>query len=263
MLDSSPAVFDHLLTENAVVLDYGSGRGAVLQRVGNRVRKGIGVELDERLVETANRINCFDHIEYVQGDGKNTLPFDSSSFDIILAMDVLEHVGDERPYLREFYRLLRPNGSLVVEVPAKGPFRALDIGNIKYNFPRLHRWFYHYVARQPDYYEQNFSSSAAMFGQFSRDATEHRHYSVDQLKKLTEPDFRLERYELVSFFFELIQFLEVLACKPFGRSSAKLFIWLMRQDAKIRFPLGRAYFIGIFKKNGEPPPTALPGHIPG
>ena len=51
-----------------------------------------------------------------------------------------------------------------------------------------------------------------MFGQFTRDATEHRRYSVEKLKEIADPYFLLERYELVSFFFELIQFVEVLAC---------------------------------------------------
>ncbi|MGD1073385.1 MAG: class I SAM-dependent methyltransferase [Bryobacteraceae bacterium] len=242
------AIFDSLLSKNRVVLDYGCGSGRFLQEAGQRIGEGIGVDLDGRLVETANSTSMFGHVRYVQGDAKTRLPFESDRFDVIFAFDVIEHLGDEAPYIQEFYRLLRPGGRLVIEVPSRGPFRAFDIGNIKYNFPRLHRWFYYYVARQPEYYEKNFGPDAPMFGQFTRDAGEHKHYSVVDLEKIAAPRFQLERHILFGFFFELIQFVEVIACKPFGRSGSKLFSWLMEQDSRLLSPIGRAYFLGVFKK---------------
>ena len=45
------------------------------------------------------------------------LPFAQGGFDAVLSLDVLEHVPDYRAALREFARVLRPGGQLVLSVP--------------------------------------------------------------------------------------------------------------------------------------------------
>jgi SAM-dependent methyltransferase len=45
------------------------------------------------------------------------LAFPDGSFDAVLSLDVLEHVPDYRAALREFARVLRPGGRLVLSVP--------------------------------------------------------------------------------------------------------------------------------------------------
>src|SRR5262249_10002097 len=46
------------------------------------------------------------------------LPFAGASFDVVLALDVIEHVADDVTLLQEARRVLRPGGVLVVTVPA-------------------------------------------------------------------------------------------------------------------------------------------------
>lgn len=46
------------------------------------------------------------------------LPFASCSFDLVLALDVLEHLDDDTAGLREISRLLKPGGLLLLTVPA-------------------------------------------------------------------------------------------------------------------------------------------------
>ena len=240
-----------LLTKQISVLDYGCGSGQFLQLVGDKIGDGIGIDLDVRLVEKAASSNGFANVRYLHADASANLPFENERFDVIVTFGVLEHVGPEQPYIQEFHRLLRPAGSLVIAVPSMGPFRAFDIGNIKYNFPRLHRWFYYYVAHQPGYYDQNFGADAPMFGQFSRSASRHNHYSATDLVSLTAPYFRMDRYRRYGLFFELIQFLEVVLCKPFGRSRAKLLAYLIEQDCKLLSPLGWANIVAVFRKQGS------------
>ncbi|MFO0981773.1 MAG: class I SAM-dependent methyltransferase [Planctomycetota bacterium] len=53
----------------------------------------------------------------VQGDALH-LPFRSSSFDAILALDALEHFADDRQALREIARVARPDALILITVPA-------------------------------------------------------------------------------------------------------------------------------------------------
>lgn len=46
------------------------------------------------------------------------LPFAAASFDIAVALDVLEHVGDDQGAMDQVLRVLRPGGLLLVTVPA-------------------------------------------------------------------------------------------------------------------------------------------------
>ncbi len=238
----------YLFAKDRSVLDYGCGSGSLLREIADRIGEGIGVDLDERLVLEGRQRNTFSHIRFVQADAKRKLPFDDGSFDVITAMGVLEHVGPEAPVLQELHRVLRPDGHLVIEVPSKGPFRIFDVGNIKYRLPRLHRWFYYYVARRPNYYEENFGPQAPMFGQFSRDANQHKHYSTDELSELAAPWFRMEQHIYHGVFYELIQFAEIIVNRPLGKVGSKLFGWLARQDDKLVSPHRGANVVAIFQR---------------
>ncbi len=46
------------------------------------------------------------------------LPCEGDSFDIAAALDVLEHIQDDRIALAEWFRVLKPGGRLLISVPA-------------------------------------------------------------------------------------------------------------------------------------------------
>ena len=46
------------------------------------------------------------------------LPFGDASFDAVFLFDVLEHVEEHRRALEEFHRVLKPNGKILLTVPA-------------------------------------------------------------------------------------------------------------------------------------------------
>lgn len=45
------------------------------------------------------------------------LPFTDAAFNLVMAMDIIEHVGDDEPVFRELARVLRPGGALVLSSP--------------------------------------------------------------------------------------------------------------------------------------------------
>lgn len=57
------------------------------------------------------------HIGYVVGDGAR-LPFPDGTFDSVFAIEVMEHVPEERALIEEMFRVLRPGGRLLLTTPS-------------------------------------------------------------------------------------------------------------------------------------------------
>ena len=95
------------------VLDIGCGAGNMihhLQRYG-RVK---GIEVDARPVAMAQARGY----DVRLGDATQNIPFPDASFDLVTALDVIEHVDQDEAILREAFRVLRPKGTLAISTPA-------------------------------------------------------------------------------------------------------------------------------------------------
>jgi len=96
------------------VLDAGCASGNLTELLVERQAIVVGVDVNSRLVERA-RERLADRAELVVADISAPMPFlESGSFDIVVASLVLHYLADWRPTLREFARILRPDGSLLV-----------------------------------------------------------------------------------------------------------------------------------------------------
>ncbi|MEA2333274.1 MAG: hypothetical protein QOH58_3412 [Thermoleophilaceae bacterium] len=95
------------------LLDAGCGTGRNLQE--------FGVLGDPRGVDTSEQAVEFCHqrgLEGVRKAGLEALPYDDSSFDLLMACDVIEHVPDDAGALRELRRVAKAGARLLVTVPA-------------------------------------------------------------------------------------------------------------------------------------------------
>jgi SAM-dependent methyltransferase len=93
-------------------LDVGCGTGLMLQKLARWRPTGIDVSL---LALGYSRKRGLQNL--VQGD-ITRLPFADGSMDLLLALDVMEHVERDDLMIREFRRVLRPGGWLMATVPA-------------------------------------------------------------------------------------------------------------------------------------------------
>lgn len=100
-------------TENLRCLDLGSDNGVVsllLRQGGGSWASG---DLTEEAVASIRSLVGTD-VHQVEG---GHLPFADASFDRVVVVDMLEHVPDDRAFVRELARVTRPGGRLVLNTP--------------------------------------------------------------------------------------------------------------------------------------------------
>lgn len=95
------------------VLNLGCGTGATSERFS---RYGRVVSLD--YAREALDFGRERGLGWLTQAHAQTIPFVDESFDVVIALDVLEHLDDDAQSLREIWRVLRPNGTCLVTVPA-------------------------------------------------------------------------------------------------------------------------------------------------
>lgn len=95
------------------ILDAGCGTGRNLLEFGS-LGEAAGVDLFEQAVAFCRGRG----IENVRQAPVEELPFDASSFDLVLATDVIEHVDDDLRALRELRRVAASEARLLLTVPA-------------------------------------------------------------------------------------------------------------------------------------------------
>jgi SAM-dependent methyltransferase len=96
------------------LLDLGCGTGGnfpVLKKFG----QVISCDIEPEALRFARR--QFPKGKWLKADAVK-LPFRNESFDVVTAFDLLEHLQKERAALKEWMRVLKPGGLLVLTVPA-------------------------------------------------------------------------------------------------------------------------------------------------
>ena len=125
-----------------MILENGCGVGMYVEHLSPFGGTIIGLEYDfERTTEA--HINS-PHILNAAGE---FVPLPSSTFDLILSHEVIEHVQDDRAAISEMIRLLKPGGRVVLFCPNRGyPFETHGIyWNGKYSFGN--KLFVNYLPR--------------------------------------------------------------------------------------------------------------------
>ena len=98
------------------VLDLGAADGSVARALKKRGCTVWGIEQDERAAEAALQV-C-DRLIVADLETKEAFePLGSETFDVVLALDVLEHLRDPAPVLKRAASYLAPKGIAVVSIP--------------------------------------------------------------------------------------------------------------------------------------------------
>jgi SAM-dependent methyltransferase len=105
-------LFQEAIGKGRKVLDLGCRSGALTRHFldGNEV---VGVDVDRAALAKAEERG----IAPVEADVEEPLPFPDASFDVVVAGELLEHLGFPEALVGEVRRVLEPGGSFVGSVP--------------------------------------------------------------------------------------------------------------------------------------------------
>lgn len=102
----------------AAVLDAACGTGYGAAILGEEASSVEGVDLSREAVEYARREYGSESVRFRQAPAE-LMPFPDDSFDLVVSFETLEHSLCPRSVLREFARVLKPNGAVLLSVPNK------------------------------------------------------------------------------------------------------------------------------------------------
>ena len=107
------------LREGETVLDLGSGAGFDCFLAGNKVGKNgrvIGVDMTPEMIEKARdntKEGNYGNVEFRLGEIEN-LPVADNSVDVVISNCVINLSPDKRRVFKEAFRVLKPNGRIMV-----------------------------------------------------------------------------------------------------------------------------------------------------
>ena len=109
------------------VLDAACGEGYGSALLAEQAAEVVGLDRDAGVIAAAQQRYRLDNLRFVSGPVERIAMADAQ-FDVIVSFETIEHLSadGQRAMLREFRRLLRPGGRLLLSTPERTAYRTAD-----------------------------------------------------------------------------------------------------------------------------------------
>lgn len=105
-------ICEKVTDRRAQILDVGCGTGGNMVML-DEFGEANGIDVSEDAVEFCRQRG----LDRVRLGAAENLTFDAGTFDLVTALDVVEHLDDDLAGLKEMHRVLRPGGRILLFVP--------------------------------------------------------------------------------------------------------------------------------------------------
>lgn len=199
------------------ILDIGSGSGFMAQQIGHYIEEIGGNPKD---ILTACDLFPehfeYDAIECNKFDFADSLPYDDNSYDIVYAIEVIEHFENPVYFIREAYRILRRGGTFIITTP--------NVLNINSRLSYLMNGFF--VLFGPVSFEKN--ESVSLLGHIMPLSYYYLDYFMRK-EGFLDVELHIDRIKRSAllyylFLFPIIRVSSILKRNKIRRKNAKLFL---------------------------------------
>ena len=115
------------MIEGKNVLDVGCAAGSPSRLIAEKGHNVHAIDVLEESIKIAKEFNSVEGKTRYEVRDLLKNPFPENSFDCVTFLETIEHIENPAIYLREFYRILKPGGFLVLSTP-----NATSLKNILY-----------------------------------------------------------------------------------------------------------------------------------
>ena len=143
------------------ILDVGCGiGGSTLHLIKKYQAKGTGISLSplqvSRATQRAAEANLSEKAHFLEANALE-MPFEDNSFDLVWSLESGEHMPDKTKFLQECYRVLKPEGKLILATWCHRPTTSLAGELTDYeqrHLQMIYQMYYlPYVISLPEYEE--------------------------------------------------------------------------------------------------------------
>jgi ubiquinone/menaquinone biosynthesis C-methylase UbiE len=181
--------YDWIPEKSNILLDGGCAWGYGTCFFKKKCNNTYGIDPNEGFITLAKKRYPF--IQFLKSGLENT-PFKSNFFEVIILNDVIEHVKDESQSLNEMFRILKPEGILIITTLNKGMFSFIDPDNfvffLRKKLPAIYKLLYRIKkGKYPGLVRPGYEAK-------------HRHYSTSNLRSMLNNSKFKNRYDVVKIF---------------------------------------------------------------
>ncbi len=104
--------------EGKYVLDMGCGEGYGSATLAQKARQVVGTDRSEEVIAYAAKKYPLKNLEFRCMPGEKQ-DFPDGSLDVVVCLELIEHVEDYAAVMKEMHRVLQPGGTLILSTPNK------------------------------------------------------------------------------------------------------------------------------------------------
>jgi len=114
------------MLEGKEILDVGCASGSLAKLIAQKGYKVHAIDVLESSIEIAKDFCSYPNVSYEVRDVIKQ-QFPENSFDCVIFLETIEHVENPAIFLKEFHRILKPGGCVIISTP-----NATSLKNILY-----------------------------------------------------------------------------------------------------------------------------------
>ena len=103
------------------ILDIACGKGAGTRIISDFAKEVFGIDYDEKYINDAKSKFSKPNLKFILGSDELLEEF-KEQFDKVICTHTMEHVSDDKLFLKRIKYSLKPNGKLILEVPRLCPY---------------------------------------------------------------------------------------------------------------------------------------------
>ena len=100
------------------ILEIGTGSGYGIEMIASRASRFVTIDKFEN-ENVAALVNANDNIEFIKMNIPPLSGIADNSFDFVITFQVIEHIKNDKLFVKEIHRVLKPGGKLIVTTPNK------------------------------------------------------------------------------------------------------------------------------------------------